>query len=233
MATVTGAAGDWPWRPDPALVEALRKLAAQQRAMAPWLDAIAAQRRQWAEVMRQSDAFRETIRRASETARAFSALQPQLEVWPEQQDQIAQTIRLMQARPSLRMGFSAPTLDQASELLEQVRSALPEAPAGTEAAVPEIPDAVIQEAVEAAESAVSDVDSAVARRLVITVIATLVFLKVIQWSIEHPEATGEILNTGTLAYLVASAAANQAGRLWDTIFGTRSTHPDVDPDSDD
>jgi hypothetical protein len=102
-----------------------------------------------------------------------------------------------------------------------------------EAAALEVPDPVVQEAVEAAESAVPDVDPAMARSLVISLIATFAFLKIIQWSIEYPDAAGEILTAGTLACLVAKAAANQAGRLWDTLFEARSTDPDVDPDSDD
>jgi ABC-type transporter Mla subunit MlaD len=113
--------------------------------MAPLVDAVAAQQRQWAEIARHSDAFREALRRASEVSRAVSAVQPQL-------DQIAETIRLMQAQPSLRMGFSTPMLDQATGVLEQIRNAPPEAPTDIEVAV-EVPDAAVQEAVEAIEPA--------------------------------------------------------------------------------
>jgi hypothetical protein len=234
MATVTGAPGEWFWEPNPALKAALQRLAAQQgqRVIQPWLNA---QQRQWSDVARQTAGYRETMRRASEVGKAISASagQAQFEVWRQHQEQIAQTIRLMQARPSLRMGFSTPTFDRATGLLEQLRSAPPEVPADMEAAALEIPDAVVQEAVKAAEAAVSDVDPALARNLVVALITTFVFLKVLQWAIEHPEAAAELLTAGTLAWFFASAAGNQAGRLWDKIFAARSPDPDADPDSDD
>jgi len=99
-------------------------------------------------------------------------------------------------------------------------------------AVLEIPEAVVPEVVEATEYAVR-ADPAKERSLVIAVVATLVFLNIIQWAIEHPEAAGEFLTAGTLAWFFASAAGNQAGRLWDKIFAARSIDPDADPDSDD
>jgi hypothetical protein len=119
--TTTGGAGEWRWRPDPALIAALQRLAAQHRAaIQPILDAsLAPQRQRWAELARQISSFNEAMRTASEAARALSSIQPQLQVWHQQQEQIAQTIRLMQARPSLRMGFSAQTFDRATELVEQ------------------------------------------------------------------------------------------------------------------
>ncbi len=224
MATITGAAGEWSWEPDPALKAALQRLAAQQgqRVMQPWLNA---QQRQWADVARQTAGYRETMRRASEVGKAISAGQAQFEVWRQHQEQIAQTIRLMQARPSLRMGFSTQTFDRATGLLEQLRSAPPEVPADMEATALEIPDPVVQEAVEAAEAAVPDMDPALARNLVVALITTFVFLKVLQWAIEHPEAAAEFLTAGTLAWFFASAAGNQAGRLWDKIFAARSPDP--------
>jgi hypothetical protein len=76
------------------------------------------QRQRWAEVARQASGFSEATRRASEAARAISAIQPQLDVWRQHQEQIARTIRLMQGQRSLDMGFSDQTLDRATEFLE-------------------------------------------------------------------------------------------------------------------
>lgn len=260
MPTIAGGAGGWAWEPDPALREALRKLAAQQRAMQPWLDSLATQRRimqpwidataplrsKWAEIARQSAGLRETMERASELARAFQALQPQLEAWQawhqhnkQIADQIAQTVRLMQARPSLRAGFSEQTLNRATGLLDEVRDVSPEVPADMETAaleIPdaalEIPDAVVQEAVDAAESAVPGIDPAKERKLVVAVIATFVFLRVIQWTIEHPDAADQLVTAATLAGWLANAAGNQAGALWDKIFAARSTDRDAGSNSD-
>jgi hypothetical protein len=242
MATITGAAGGWPWEPNPALKAALQGLAAQrQRAIIqPWVNAsLAPQRQRWADVARQASGLSEAAKRASEVAKAISAGRAQFEVWRQHQEQIAETIRLMQGQRSLQMGFSAQTFDRATELLEQLRSAPPEATAATEAAVLEIPDAVLEipeavvpEIVEATEPAVR-ADPAKERRIVIAVVATLVFLNIIQWAIEHPETAGELLTAWTLAWCSASAAGGQAGRLWDKFVAAKPTDPDADHDSDD
>jgi hypothetical protein len=256
---MAGAAGGWSWEPDPALREALRKLAASyQRAVQPGLDSFATQRRitqrwldamaplqsKWAETARQSAGLRETIERTSQMARSVRALQPQLEAWSQHNkqiaDQVAQTVRMMQAGPSLRAGFSEQTLARASGLLDEIRDLPPEAPADMETAVLEIPDAVrevpdavVHEAIDAAEPAVSGVDPAKARRIVVTVVATFVFLKVIQWAIEHPDAADQLLTMATLAWWLATAAGNQAGALCDRILAARSTDHDAHSDPDD
>jgi hypothetical protein len=218
---------------------ALQRLAAQHRAaIQPILDAsLAPQRQRWAELARQISSLNEATRTASEAARAISSIQPQLQVWHQQQEQIAQTIRLMQARPSLRMGFSAQTFDRATELVEQQDNALQDVPADLDATGLEIPDAVVEipeelvrEVVEATEPAAPHSDPARARSMVVAVVATLVFLKIIQWGIEHPEAAGEIVTVGTLAWYPASIAADQAGKLWDKILAAKT--PDHAPDSE-
>jgi hypothetical protein len=114
---------------------ALQRLATQHRAaIQPFLDAsLAPQRQRWAELARQISSFNEATRTASEAAGAISSIQPQLQVWHQQQEQIAQTIRLMQARPHLRMGFSAQTFDRATELVEQQDNALQDVPADLDA----------------------------------------------------------------------------------------------------
>ena len=252
MPTIAGAPGDWSWEPDPVLREALRKLAAShQQAMQPWLDSFATQRQiiqPWlntlAEIGRQSAAFKQAIGQASEMARTLHAHQPQLEVWRQHNkqlgDQLAQTIRLMQARPSLRAGFSEQTLDRATEVLDEIRHLPAEVPPDIETAaleIPdtalEIPDEVVQEAVDAAESAVPGIDAAKERNLVVAVIATFVFLRVIQWSIEHPDAADQLVTAATLAWWFANAAGSQAGILWDKIFAAKSTDRDAESNSDD
>jgi len=219
---------------------ALQRLAAQRRAaIQPILDAsLAPQRRRWAELARQISSFNEATRTASEAARALSAIQPQLRVWHQHQEQIAETIRLMQVRPHLRMGFSAQTFDRATELVEQQDNALQDVPADMDATGVEIPDVVVEipeelvrEVVEATEPAVPHLDPARARSMVVAVVATMVFLKIIQWRIEHPEVAGEIVTVGTLAWYPASIAADQAGNLWDKVFAAKPPDQEV-PDSE-
>ncbi len=236
MATITGATGG-SW--EPALRTTVRNVAAQQQVIQSWGDAMARQRTQWAalakqvsQVRQQTSQISEAARRASEVSRSISMLQPQLQAWRQHQEQIVRTVRLLQDLPSLRMGFDAPTLDRATELLEELGSSpTPQVPAAMDAAALELPDAVVQEAVEAAEPAVQTMDRATARSLVVAVVATFVFLKVIQWAVEHPDAADEIMTVGTLAWFCASVAANQAGRLWDNIFGARSTDRNTDLNS--
>jgi hypothetical protein len=97
----------------------------------------------------------------------------------------------------------------------------------------EIPEALVQEVVEATEPAVPRADPAKERSRVVAMVATLVFLKVIQLAIEHPTTAEEILTACTIAWYSASVAAGQAGKLWDKFFAASSTDPEADPGSEE
>jgi hypothetical protein len=245
------------WEPPPGLWAILQAATAQQRAVQAYLNAIGSQQRQAAALAQRLNQVSDAARRISEVSKptsnaveAISALQRQpglnaakaisavgeaAQVWRQHHDQMLQTVRLLQERPSFRMGFSAPTLDRAAEVLEELRSVPPEhlserLPADTDAVIPELSEADLQEAIDAVEPATRTMDPATARSWLVAVVATLVFLKVLQWSLEHPEAADTLLTAGTLAWLCAALAGKQAGKLWDKTFGARPDDPDSQHD---
>jgi hypothetical protein len=241
--------------PPPGLWKILQAVTAQQRAVQAYLNAVASQQRQVAALTQQVNQVADAARRISEVpksisnaAEAISALQRQpglkaakaisaagealaaVQVWRQHHEQMLQTVRLLQERPSFRMGFSAPTLDRAAEVLEELRSIPPEhlperLPADTDAVIPELSEAALQEAIDAVEPTTSTMDPATARSWLVAIVATLVFLKVIQWSLEHPEVANTVLTVGTLAWWSATLAGKQAGKLWDKAFGARPDGP--------
>lgn len=263
---VTAAASTPGWEPSPGLRAMLQAIAAQQRAIQPYLHAVASQQRQWAALAQQVSQVADVVRRISEVTKPFSeaaaisALQLQpgfqaakaisapggvlgaLQAWQQHRDQMFQAVRLLQERPSLRMGFPTPTLNRAAEVLEALHSIPLEhlsehLSADADAVIPELPGVALQEAVDAVEPTTRTMDPATARSWLVVIVATLVFLKVIQWSIEHPEVGDALVTAGTLAWWCAILAGEQAGKLWDKAFGARPDSPgsghDPSPGADD
>jgi hypothetical protein len=141
--------------------------------------------------------------------------------WHQQIWLMHETIDRVQHERVWQTAFSAQTFSRASELLEQVDLE----PAGDET-VPDVPEIVVEEAASAVEPVLAEIDLSVARPVVMAFIGAVVFLEVVQWSVEHPDAA-ELIGTAVgLAALCAGFAAKVIARIWPPPPGEGPDHPD-------
>jgi hypothetical protein len=217
MAVAAPHPDDWEL---PAVQEIVKFVAANRRAIADLVATISSQQRYYAEALEQlrwAGQFAADVaapvsalaEHARDTIDCVNSVLGQTASWQQHNRLMLETVRFLQQEPTWSMGFSARTLNRASELLEQV-----DREGAAETTVPDVPEAVVEEAASAVEPVISEIDWSVPRPVALSFVSTVVFLVVVQWAIEHPDAAEVIGAAVGLAALCAGFATQVTGRLW-------------------